>query len=176
MIDAFNANKPFDVFTTEQLAGDLLPGATVQQRVASGFNRNTIVNAELSPFERDVLVMLDRVNTTATVLLGSSLACAQCLAERGVRFIQLYHRDWDHHFALPDFLRRQCLQTDQASAALIQDLKRRDLLKDTLVIWGGASSAGPPTARARFNRATSAATTTRAASASGWRAAASKPA
>jgi hypothetical protein len=62
---------------------------------------------------------------------------ARRLAERGVRFIQLCHRDWDHHGGLPNQLRQQCLQTDQASAALIRDLKRRDLLKDTLVIWGG---------------------------------------
>ncbi len=62
---------------------------------------------------------------------------ARRLAERGVRFIQLCHRDWDHHGDLPNQIRKQTQLTDQASAALILDLKQRGLLKDTLVIWGG---------------------------------------
>ena len=62
---------------------------------------------------------------------------ARRLAERGVRFIQLFHRGWDQHGNLPKDLPKQCMQTDQASAALIQDLKQRDMLKDTLVVWGG---------------------------------------
>lgn len=62
---------------------------------------------------------------------------ARRLAERGVRFIQLYHRDWDHHLDLPNRMRIQCPQTDQASAALVQDLKERGMLDDTLIIWGG---------------------------------------
>jgi hypothetical protein len=62
---------------------------------------------------------------------------ARRLAERGVRFIQLYHRGWDQHFDLPRDLALQCRGTDQASAALILDLKQRGLLDDTLVIWGG---------------------------------------
>ena len=62
---------------------------------------------------------------------------ARRLVERGVRFIQLYHRDWDHHGGLPDRMVQQCKETDQASAALIQDLKQRGLLDETLVIWGG---------------------------------------
>jgi len=61
---------------------------------------------------------------------------ARRLAERGVRFIQLYHRGWDQHGNLPQDLSRQCRQTDQPSAALVQDLKMRGLLDDTLVIWG----------------------------------------
>jgi hypothetical protein len=62
---------------------------------------------------------------------------ARRLAERGVRFIQLYHRDWDHHGKLPEGLPKRCLETDRASAALITDLKQRGMLDDTLVIWGG---------------------------------------
>jgi hypothetical protein len=62
---------------------------------------------------------------------------ARRLAEKGVRFIQLYHRGWDQHNNLPKDIRRQCLETDQASAGLILDLKQRGLLNDTLVIWGG---------------------------------------
>ena len=62
---------------------------------------------------------------------------ARRLAERGVRFIQLYHRGWDHHGNLPRGITVQAKLVDQASAALIQDLKQRGLLDDTLVIWGG---------------------------------------
>ncbi|MCW5978377.1 MAG: DUF1501 domain-containing protein [Bryobacteraceae bacterium] len=62
---------------------------------------------------------------------------ARRLAERGVRFIQLFHRDWDHHAKLPENLPKRCRETDQASAALVQDLKQRGMLDDTLVVWGG---------------------------------------
>jgi hypothetical protein len=62
---------------------------------------------------------------------------ARRLAERGVRFIQLYHQGWDQHGGLPGGIRNQCRETDQPSAALIQDLKQRGMLQDTLVIWGG---------------------------------------
>ncbi|MBV8820905.1 MAG: DUF1501 domain-containing protein, partial [Acidobacteriaceae bacterium] len=62
---------------------------------------------------------------------------ARRLAERGVRFIQLFHRGWDQHNNLPKEIRLQCRQTDQPTAALIQDLKQRGMLDDTLVIWGG---------------------------------------
>ena len=62
---------------------------------------------------------------------------ARRLAERGVRFIQLFHRGWDQHRDLPNQLAGQCRDTDQASAALIIDLKQRGMLDDTLVIWGG---------------------------------------
>jgi hypothetical protein len=62
---------------------------------------------------------------------------ARRLAERGVRFIQLYHRGWDQHDNLPNGIRSQCYDTDQPSAALLEDLKQRGLLDDTLVLWGG---------------------------------------
>ncbi len=62
---------------------------------------------------------------------------ARRLAERGVKFIQLYHQGWDQHSYLKGGLARQCKETDQASAALVQDLKQRGLLEDTLVVWGG---------------------------------------
>src|SRR4029079_408954 len=59
------------------------------------------------------------------------------LAERGVRFIQLYHQGWDQHGDLPRAIRVQARETDQPSPALLKDLKRRGLLDDTLVTWGG---------------------------------------
>ncbi len=68
---------------------------------------------------------------------------ARRLAERGVRFIQLYHAGWDHHSNVENGVRGQCKQTDQASAALIQDLKQRGMLEDTLVVWGGEFGRTP---------------------------------
>ena len=68
---------------------------------------------------------------------------ARRMAERGVRFIQLYHQGWDHHGGLPAGIRRQCSDTDQASAALIRDLRRRGLLDDTLIVWGGEFGRTP---------------------------------
>jgi hypothetical protein len=62
---------------------------------------------------------------------------ARRLAERGVRFIQLYHMGWDQHALLPEKIQGQCRDTDQPSAALIKDLKQRGMLDETLVIWGG---------------------------------------
>jgi len=59
------------------------------------------------------------------------------MTERGVRFVQLFHRGWDQHNNLPSQIRGQCADVDQPSAALIKDLKQRGLLDDTLVIWGG---------------------------------------
>jgi hypothetical protein len=68
---------------------------------------------------------------------------ARRLAERGVRFIQLYHRGWDHHNNLPADIAKTAKAVDQASAALIRDLKQRGLLEDTLVIWGGEFGRTP---------------------------------
>ena len=62
---------------------------------------------------------------------------ARRLAEKDVRFIQLYHQGWDQHGGLPGGIKNQCRETDRASAALVTDLKNRGLLEDTLVIWGG---------------------------------------
>ncbi len=67
---------------------------------------------------------------------------ARRLAERGVRFIQLFHPDWDHHSRLPSWCRARCRDTDQPSAALIKDLKQRGMLDETLVIWGGEFGRG----------------------------------
>jgi uncharacterized protein (DUF1501 family) len=68
---------------------------------------------------------------------AANCVLARRLAERGVRFIQLYHRGWDQHGDLPRDIRTQCYDTDQPSAALVEELKERGLLDDTLVIWGG---------------------------------------
>ncbi len=80
VIDALNRDMPFDEFTIEQLAGDLLPNATNEQKIATGFNRNSLFNEEggVDKDEEFWVNQIDRVNTTAAVWLGSTLACAQC--------------------------------------------------------------------------------------------------
>jgi len=74
---------------------------------------------------------------------ASNCLLARRLAERGVRFIQLYHRDWDHHNDLVKFIRQNAANVDRATAALIQDLKQRGMLDDTIIIWGGEFGRTP---------------------------------
>ena len=80
VINAFNSNMPFDRFTIEQLAGDLLPDSTIDQRIATGFNRNHMVNNETGIIEEEFRVeyVVDRVDTTATVWMGLTIGCARC--------------------------------------------------------------------------------------------------
>ncbi len=74
---------------------------------------------------------------------ANSVLMARRLVERGVRFVQIYHEAWDQHGSLVRDLTKNCLDTDQASAALVKDLKQRGMLKDTLVIWGGEFGRTP---------------------------------
>ena len=80
VINAFNSNMPFDQFTVEQLAGDLLPNATSQQRIATGFNRNHVANNETGIIDEEFRTeyVVDRVDTTMTTWMGLTAACAQC--------------------------------------------------------------------------------------------------
>ncbi len=80
VINAFNRNMPFNQFTVEQLAGDMLPNATLDQKIASGFNRNHRGNSEggIIPEEYAVEYVVDRVETTSAVFLGLTLGCARC--------------------------------------------------------------------------------------------------
>ncbi len=80
VIEAFNRNQPFDRFVLDQIAGDMLPGATLDQRIATGFNRNHRANTEdgIVPEEYAVEYVVDRLETTATVFLGTTIGCARC--------------------------------------------------------------------------------------------------
>ena len=80
VIEAFNANKPFDEFTVEQIAGDMLPDPTLDQLIATGFNRNHRSNSELGIVEEEYRVeyVVDRVETMSTVFLGLTVGCARC--------------------------------------------------------------------------------------------------
>ncbi len=98
VIDAYNTNKPFDQFTVEQLAGDLLPNPTLAQKVATGFNRNHRISNEGGIIEEELRTeyVIDRVNTTSTVWLGLSLGCAQC---HDHKYDPISQRDYYRFFA-----------------------------------------------------------------------------
>ena len=87
--------------------------------------------------EPDHILDLYGPNAREPGTYAANCLLARRLAERGVRFIQLYHQGWDHHGGLPRGIVQQCRETDQASAALVTDLKQRGMLDDTLVVWGG---------------------------------------
>ena len=105
VIDALNRDIPFDTFTIEQIAGDMLPNATVQQKIATGFHRNAMTNEEggVDPDESRYEVLVDRVNTTATVWLGTTLACAQCHNHKYDPFTQRDYFRFLAFFANGDF-------------------------------------------------------------------------
>ena len=96
---------------------------------------------DLSKEPRDILDLYGV--TPGETSFASSCLLARRLAERGVRFIQIFHEAWDHHTNLKAGLKTECQKTDQASAALIHDLKQRGMLDDTLVIWGGEFGRTP---------------------------------
>ena len=94
---------------------------------------------ELTDLSKEPAAIVDSYGPDARKpgTFAANCLLARRLAERGVRFIQLYHRDWDHHGGLPEGLPKRCLETDQAGAALVRDLEARGMLDDTLVVWGG---------------------------------------
>jgi hypothetical protein len=99
---------------------------------------------QLRDFANEPRRILDMYGTRgADGSFAANCLMARRLAERGVRFIQLYHRDWDHHGGIRDHIRGSAGEVDQASAALVRDLKERGMLDDTLVIWGGEFGRTP---------------------------------
>jgi hypothetical protein len=134
VINAFNANQPFDQFTVEQLAGDLLPVATVAQKIASGFNRNTRFNEEAGsdPEEFVIRYNVDRTNTLGQVWLGLTLGCAECHSHKydpitQKEYYQLFAFftgikepavSGNHNQPLPPLLRFPTREQDEAIAQL----------------------------------------------------------
>ena len=104
VINAFNRNMPYDQFTIEQLAGDLLPNATVEQRLASGFNRNHMINFEggAIPEEYQVEYVVDRVEATSTTWLGLTMGCARCHDHKYDPFSQRDYYSMQGLFAASD--------------------------------------------------------------------------
>ena len=99
VINALNRDLPFDQFTIEQIAGDLLPGATREQKVATGFHRNTLTNTEGGTDDEEFRheAIVDRVNTTMSVWMGSTFNCSQCHNHKYDPFTM---RDYYHFYAL----------------------------------------------------------------------------
>lgn len=94
---------------------------------------------EVTDFSSEPQHVLDMYGPSVTDKgsYASNCLLARRLAQRGVKFIQLFHQDWDHHGGLPGGIRGLCQETDQPSAALLKDLKQHGMLEDTLVVWGG---------------------------------------
>src|SRR4030095_16216427 len=104
VIQSFNSNKRFDQFTVEQLAGDQLPNATLEQRIATAFNRNGMSSTEggADPDEYMNKYVSDRVNTFGTVFLGSSIACTECHDHKYDQFTQReYYQLYDFFNRIP---------------------------------------------------------------------------
>ncbi|MBM4070299.1 MAG: DUF1553 domain-containing protein [Planctomycetes bacterium] len=116
VIDAFNENMPFDRFLTEQLAGDLLPGATNTQKIATAFNRNHVITTEggIFPEEYRVEYVADRVHTTATVFLGLSMQCARC---HDHKYDPISMKDYYRFFAFFNNVEDKTIGYNQGAAA-----------------------------------------------------------
>jgi hypothetical protein len=112
VIDAMNRNMPFDQFVTEQIAGDLLPNATLQQKIASGFNRNnrTVTEAGSIDDEWRVENNVDRVETTTTVFLGLTMGCARC---HDHKYDPISQREFYQFFAYFNSINEQGVYTEQ---------------------------------------------------------------
>jgi mono/diheme cytochrome c family protein len=121
VISAFNRNMPFDEFTTEQLAGDLLPNATLDQKIASGFNRNHMINFEggAIPEEYHVEYVVDRVSTTATTWLGLTMGCARC---HDHKYDPIKQKDFYRFFAFFNTVPEQGLDGYEGNAVPVLSL------------------------------------------------------
>jgi mono/diheme cytochrome c family protein len=121
VIGAFNRNMPFDQFTIDQLAGDLLPAATLEQRTATGFNRNHMINFEggAIPQEYHVEYVVDRVSTTATAWLGLTMGCARC---HDHKYDPITQKDFYRFFAFFNTVAERGLDGQTGNAAPLLEL------------------------------------------------------
>ncbi|MFK7820341.1 MAG: DUF1549 domain-containing protein, partial [Planctomycetaceae bacterium] len=126
VINALNEDMPFDQFTVEQLAGDMLPNATDAQRIATGFHRNTMLNEEggIDPLEYRYYSMVDRVGTTGTVWLGLTTGCAQCHTHK---YDPILHTDFYRLMALMDNADEPDLAVKRADV-----VRRREVLEQKI--------------------------------------------
>ncbi len=137
VIDAFNQDMPFDRFTIEQIAGDLLPNPTESQRIATGFHRNAMLNEEggIDVAEDWFKRTVDRANTTSTVFMGLTMACAQCHTHK---FDPITQREYYRFFAFfndatEDTLRLKNADIEAARAQIDERVSRLD----AMMTWGG---------------------------------------
>jgi hypothetical protein len=138
VIKALNADMPFDQFTIEQLAGDLLPGGSLEQRIATGFHRNTMLNEEggIDPLEFRFYAMTDRVATTGTVWLGLTIGCAQCHTHK---YDPITQREYYEFFAFLD-------NTEEPELALPDpsvDRRRAELAAEIAALEAGLAGQFP---------------------------------
>lgn len=129
VIHAVNEDMPFDQFTTEQLAGDLLPDATKSQKIATGFHRNTLINQEggVKPDQFRHEAIIDRVNTTGAVWLGLTMGCAQCHSHK---YDPISHRDYYQFYAFFN----QCADANNEADTV-------SVLEDEVFGWTPAQTA-----------------------------------
>jgi hypothetical protein len=142
-IDSQTRRRMVDgVSQLDQMAAKAFGDPEINTRIAQyemAFKMQTSV-PELTDLSKEPKAILDRYGIDESGTDGGfarNCLLARRMVERGVRFVQLMHRGWDQHSDLPKQIRGQCRDVDKPSAALIQDLKERGLLDDTLVIWGG---------------------------------------
>jgi hypothetical protein len=144
------ADRQRDVIGAVQALNKMHDGVAddpeIQTRIAQyemAFRMQTSV-PKLMDFKGETQKTLEMYGTRgADGTFASNCLLARRLAERGVRFIQLYHRDWDHHGGIKDHIRGTAAEVDRPAAALLKDLKQRDMLKDTLVIFGSEFGRTP---------------------------------
>ncbi len=115
LINAFNQNKPYDQFTIEQLAGDLLPNATKEQKIATGFNRNHMINFEGGAIPEEYLneYIVDRVEATATTWLGMTMGCARCHTHK---YDPISHKEFYQFYAFFNNMPEQGLDGRKGNA------------------------------------------------------------
>ncbi len=137
VINAFNANMPFDQFTVDQIAGDLLPNATDAQRIATGFHRNAMLNEEggIDAAEDWFKRSVDRANTTSTVFLGLTMACAQCHTHK---FDPITQREYYEFFAFFNDATEETLRLKNANTeAKRSEIDEQVARLDAMMTWGG---------------------------------------
>lgn len=142
VIHALNDGMPFDEFTIEQIAGDLLPNATREQRIATGFNRNTMLNEEggIDPLEFRYLAMVDRVSTAGTTWLGLTVGCAQCHTHK---YDPIPHREYYEVMASLNNADEPEMDLPPPDAAA-QEAARREKLAQLLAALPEKWPAGDP--------------------------------
>jgi hypothetical protein len=125
VINSFNNNKPFDQFTVEQVGGDLLPNATVDQKIASGFNRNSMINFEGGAIPEEYLTayLIDRVATTSTVFLGLTMNCCQC---HDHKFDPIKQKEFYEFYAFFNGIKENGLDGQAGNAAPVLKLPTSD--------------------------------------------------
>ena len=138
VINALNRDLPFDQFTIEQLAGDLLPNATREQKIATGFHRNTMVNEEggIDPEEFRVASIMNRVETTGKVFLGLTINCVQCHAHK---YDPISHQEYYQFYAFLNNDDEPMLEVVSPA----QETRRQNLLQQVAALEDGLAAKDP---------------------------------